>query len=83
MLTLGSGVISDPAGCATGEIRRRMSLVQIPTTLLAQVDLRAGGKTNVISPSCRRFDPCWGPKSFPCLAPQPSVLALVQADRFL
>ncbi len=47
VLALGGGVIGDLAGFAAGVTRRGMRFVQIPTTLLAQVDSSVGGKTAV------------------------------------
>ncbi len=43
----GGGVIGDLAGFATGITRRGMNLVQLPTSLLAQVDSSVGGKTGI------------------------------------
>jgi 3-dehydroquinate synthase len=47
VLALGGGVIGDLAGFAAGIVRRGMSFVQIPTSLLAQVDSSVGGKTGI------------------------------------
>lgn len=47
VIALGGGVIGDLAGFAAGIVRRGMSFVQIPTTLLAQVDSSVGGKTGI------------------------------------
>jgi 3-dehydroquinate synthase len=47
VVALGGGVVGDLAGFAAGIVRRGMRLVQIPTTLLAQVDSSVGGKTGI------------------------------------
>jgi 3-dehydroquinate synthase len=50
VLALGGGVIGDLAGFAASVTRRGMDFVQLPTTLLAQVDSSVGGKTGINSP---------------------------------
>jgi 3-dehydroquinate synthase len=47
ILAFGGGVVGDLAGFAAGIIRRGMRFVQLPTTLLAQVDSSVGGKTGI------------------------------------
>lgn len=47
MVALGGGVIGDLAGFAAAILRRSVRFVQIPTTLLAQVDSSVGGKTGI------------------------------------
>jgi 3-dehydroquinate synthase len=47
IVALGGGVVGDLAGFAASIVRRGMRLVQIPTTLLAQVDSSVGGKTGI------------------------------------
>lgn len=47
VVALGGGVIGDLAGFAAGVVRRGVRLVQIPTSLLAQVDSSVGGKTGI------------------------------------
>ena len=50
VIALGGGVIGDLAGFAAAILRRGLRFVQIPTTLLAQVDSSVGGKTGINSP---------------------------------
>ena len=49
LIALGGGVIGDLTGFAASMLKRGMQFIQIPTTLLAQVDSSVGGKTAVNS----------------------------------
>lgn len=47
LIALGGGVIGDLAGFAAATVMRGMDFVQVPSTLLAQVDSSVGGKTGI------------------------------------
>lgn len=47
LIALGGGVVGDLAGFAAAVYQRGMDFIQVPTTLLAQVDSSVGGKTGV------------------------------------
>jgi 3-dehydroquinate synthase len=49
ILAFGGGVVGDLAGLAAGLLKRGARFVQVPTTLLAQVDSSVGGKTAINS----------------------------------
>ncbi len=50
VLALGGGVIGDMAGFASASFQRGVYFVQVPTTLLSQVDSSVGGKTGINHP---------------------------------
>ncbi len=50
VIALGGGVIGDLVGFAAAVLRRGVRFVQVPTSLLAQVDSSVGGKTGINSP---------------------------------
>ncbi|MCI0468097.1 MAG: 3-dehydroquinate synthase, partial [Beijerinckiaceae bacterium] len=50
VIALGGGVVGDLTGFAAATVRRGMRFIQVPTTLLAQVDSSVGGKTGINSP---------------------------------
>ena len=49
VVALGGGVVGDLAGFSAAILRRGLDVVQVPTTLLAQVDSSVGGKTGINS----------------------------------
>ena len=50
VIAFGGGVVGDLTGFAASILRRGVKFIQIPTTLLAQVDSSVGGKTGINSP---------------------------------
>ncbi|MDH3195915.1 MAG: 3-dehydroquinate synthase, partial [Hyphomicrobiales bacterium] len=50
VIAFGGGVVGDLAGFAAAIARRGMQLMQVPTSLLAQVDSSVGGKTGINAP---------------------------------
>ncbi|NRG17042.1 3-dehydroquinate synthase [Rhizobiales bacterium] len=49
IVALGGGVVGDLAGFVAASVRRGMNFIQVPTSLLAQVDSSVGGKTGINS----------------------------------
>ena len=50
LIALGGGVVGDLTGFAAASYQRGVPFIQVPTTLLAQVDSSAGGKTGINHP---------------------------------
>jgi len=50
LIALGGGVVGDMTGFAAASYQRGVSFVQVPTTLLSQVDSSVGGKTGINHP---------------------------------
>ena len=55
VVALGGGVVGDLAGFCAAVYQRGVRVVQVPTTLVAQVDSAYGGKTGVDLPEAKNY----------------------------
>lgn len=63
VIALGGGVVGDLAGFAAATYQRGVSFIQVPTTLLSQVDSSVGGKTGINHPLGKNMiGAFWQPK---------------------
>jgi len=63
VIALGGGVVGDMAGFAAASYQRGVDYIQVPTTLLSQVDSSIGGKTGINHPAGKNMiGAFWQPK---------------------
>lgn len=62
VIAMGGGVVGDLAGFVAATFARGLPLIQVPTTLLSQVDSSVGGKTGINLPAAKNMIGCfWQP----------------------
>lgn len=80
LIAVGGGVVGDLTGFAAASFLRGIDFVQIPTTLLAQVDSSVGGKTGIDIPSGKNLvGAFWQPRLVLC---DPSTLKTLSSEIF-
>ena len=80
IVALGGGVVGDLAGFAAASFARGIDFIQIPTSLLAQVDSSVGGKVGINLPASKNMvGAFWQPKF---VLIDPSVLSTLDAANY-
>jgi 3-dehydroquinate synthase len=80
IVVLGGGVVGDLAGCAAATFGRGLAWIQIPTTLIAQVDSSLGGKVGINLVAGKNLVGCvWQPE---CVLIDPELLDTLPPREF-
>lgn len=80
VVALGGGVVGDMAGFAAAAYQRGVPFIQIPTTLLAQVDSSVGGKTGINHPQGKNMIGAFHQPEMVLI--DPSTLSTLPANEF-
>ena len=78
LLALGGGVVGDLAGFCAATYQRGVPVVQVPTTVVAQVDSAYGGKTGVDLPEAKNYVGAFHQPA--AVITDPAVLATLPAE---